>query len=96
MSDSIKPIHFLKVLNEDFTIKITVFKNTQVEQNDVISNMAETIPFFSSLNQALFDSVSHFSAFGHPKIDVVRVPPLSLVTPQMEGYSGVFPRMQGS
>ena len=30
---------------------------------------------FSSLNQALFDSVTHFSAFGHPKIDVVRVPP---------------------
>ena len=31
--------------------------------------------FFSSLNQALFDSVTHFSVFGHPKIDIVRVPP---------------------
>ena len=33
-----------------------------------------TIPFFSSLNQVLLDSVTNFSAFGHPKIDVVRVP----------------------
>ena len=41
MSDSIKSIHFLKVLNEDFTIKKTVFKNIQVEKNDVISNMAD-------------------------------------------------------
>ena len=56
----------------------------------------QTIPFFSSLNQTLFDRVTHFSAFGHPKIDVVRVPPLSLLTPQMEGYFGVLPRMQGS
>ena len=41
MSDIIKPTHFLKVLNEDFTIKQTVFKNIQVEKNDVISNMAD-------------------------------------------------------
>ena len=34
---------------------------------------------FSSLNQALFDSVTHFSAFGHPKIDAVRVPPLNFL-----------------
>jgi len=41
MSDSIKTIHFLKVLNEDFSIKQTVFKYIQVEKNDVISKMAD-------------------------------------------------------
>ena len=41
MSDSIKPAHFFKVLNKDFTIKKTVFKNIQVEKNDVISKMAD-------------------------------------------------------
>ena len=41
MSDSIKPAHFLKVLNDDITIKKTVFKNIQVEKNDVISKMAD-------------------------------------------------------
>ena len=41
ISDSIKPIHFLKVLNEDFTIKQTVLKYTQVEKNYVISKMAD-------------------------------------------------------
>ena len=41
MSDSIKPIHFLKVLNEDFPIKQTVFKYIQVEKNDVMSKMAD-------------------------------------------------------
>ena len=38
-----------------------------------------TIPFFSSLDQALLDSVTHFSAFGHPQIHVVRVPPLNFL-----------------
>ena len=41
MSDSIKPIHFFKVLNENFHIKTTFFKNIYVEKNDVISNMAD-------------------------------------------------------
>ena len=41
MSDSIKPIHFLKVPNEDFQIKKTVFKNIHVEKIDVISKMAD-------------------------------------------------------
>ena len=43
MSDSIKPLHILKVLNENFQIKTTVFKNIYVEKNDVIliSIMAE-------------------------------------------------------
>ena len=45
MSDSIKPIHFFKVLNEDFTIKQTVFKYIQVEKNDLISKMA-ILPYF--------------------------------------------------
>ena len=45
MSDSIKPAHFLKVLNKDFTIKKTVFKNIQVEKNDVILKMAD-FPIF--------------------------------------------------
>ena len=40
-SDGIKPIHILKVLNEGFTIKKTVYKNIQAEENDVISNMAD-------------------------------------------------------
>ena len=46
ISDSIKPIHFLKVLNEDFTIKQTVFKYIQVEKNDVISKMADFAIFW--------------------------------------------------
>ena len=41
MSDSIKPIHFFKVLKEGFQIKQTVFKNIHVEKNDVISRMAD-------------------------------------------------------
>ena len=41
MSNSIKPIHFFKVLNEAFPIKKTVFKNIDVEKNDVITNMAD-------------------------------------------------------
>ena len=41
MSDSIKPAYFLKVLNKDVTIKKTVFKNIQAEQNDVISKKAD-------------------------------------------------------
>ena len=41
MSNSIKPIHFLRVLNEVFTIKKTVFKTIHVEKNDVISNMED-------------------------------------------------------
>ena len=41
MYDSIKPIHFLKVLNEHCTIKKAVFKNIHVETNDVISKMAD-------------------------------------------------------
>ena len=44
--DSIKPMHFLKVLNEDFTIKQTVFKYIQVEKNDVISKMADFARFW--------------------------------------------------
>ena len=40
-ADSIKPIHCLKVLNEDFAIKQTVFKYIQVEKNDAMSNMAD-------------------------------------------------------
>ena len=39
MYDGIKPTHFLKVVNEDFPIKQTVFKYIQVEKNDVISKM---------------------------------------------------------
>ena len=46
MSDSIKPIHFLKVLNEYFPIKKTVFKNIQVDKNDVISKMADFAIFW--------------------------------------------------
>ena len=45
MSDDIKPIHFWKVLNEDITLKQTVFKYIQVEKNDVISKMAD-FPYF--------------------------------------------------
>ena len=41
MSDSIKTIHFYKVLNEDFQIKKTVFKNMHVEKNDVMLKMAD-------------------------------------------------------
>ena len=41
LSDSIKPIHFLKVLNEDFYIKKTFFKNIHVEKNDVILKMTD-------------------------------------------------------
>ena len=33
MSDSIKPIHFFKVLNEAFPIKKNVFENIHVEKN---------------------------------------------------------------
>ena len=36
MSDNIKPIDFLKVLNEHCLIKKSVFKNIHVESNDVI------------------------------------------------------------
>ena len=46
MSNIITPTHFLKVLNEDFPIKKTVFKNIQVEKNDVISNMADFAIFW--------------------------------------------------
>ena len=45
MSDSIKPIHFKKVIDEDFTLKQTVFKYFQVEKNDVISKMADFAKF---------------------------------------------------
>ena len=45
MSDSIKPAHFFKVLNKDFTIKKIVFKNIHVEKNDVILKMAD-FPIF--------------------------------------------------
>ena len=45
MSDSLKPIHFLKVLNENFQIKKNVFKNIHVEKNDVISKMADFATF---------------------------------------------------
>ena len=41
MSDGSKPIHVLKVLDEDSTLKQTVFKYIQVEKNDVISKMAD-------------------------------------------------------
>ena len=41
ISDSIKPVHILKVLNDDITIKKAVFKSIQVEKNDVISKMAD-------------------------------------------------------
>ena len=44
-SDGIKPIHSLKVLNEDITIKQTVFKYIQVEKNYVISKMADIAIF---------------------------------------------------
>ena len=50
----------------------------------------QTIQFFSSLNHALFDSVTRFSAFGHPKNNVVRVLHLCHLTPQREGYFGLF------
>ena len=45
MSDDINPIHFWKVLNEDITIKQTVFKYIQVEKYDVISKMADFAKF---------------------------------------------------
>ena len=41
MSDSIKPIHFKKVIDEYFPLKQTVSKYFQVEKNDVISKMAD-------------------------------------------------------
>ena len=41
LSDCIKPIHFLKVLNENLQVKKTLFKNIHVEKNDVISKMAD-------------------------------------------------------
>ena len=79
MSDGIKHIHFLKVLDEDSTLKQTVFKYIQVDKNDVISKMADFImtnhTIFSSLKDALSDSVTHFDAFRHQKSDFVRVPP---------------------
>ena len=37
----------------------------------------QTIPFFSTLNHALFDGSIHFSKLVDEKIDVVRVPPLN-------------------
>ena len=46
MSDGIKPTHFLKILNEDFTVKKTIFKNIQVDKNDVISKMVDFAVFW--------------------------------------------------
>ena len=44
-SECIKPIHIQKVLNEDLTLKKTVFKNMQMEASDVMSKMAEFAQF---------------------------------------------------